>query len=285
MNPMAPGTHEAMGRGPVRLKGRLPFALAVPSFVFPAGWAENVERLGPFVDEIEQLHFESGNSGAFPDAGEIQRLATLGRRHGLTYNVHLPIDIDPGSVARNDRERAVSALGRAIACTAPLAPATHTLHLPVPAGCREGRDLGKWHDRVIESLRRLGDISGIPSRAISVETLLDPFALVRPVIEACDLSVCIDTGHLLLAGEDPATVTRQYRERITIFHLHGVAGEADHQVIARLEPAVLETLLTIAATDRRTVSLELFSPGALFASMALLKKGWAIDSCQNQPPD
>ena len=40
-------------------KNVFPFALACPSFVYPAGYVDNIRHLAPFVDEIQLLFFES----------------------------------------------------------------------------------------------------------------------------------------------------------------------------------------------------------------------------------
>ena len=40
-------------------KGQYPFRLGTTSFIYPAGYADNVTLIGPCVDEIELLFFES----------------------------------------------------------------------------------------------------------------------------------------------------------------------------------------------------------------------------------
>jgi hypothetical protein len=44
---------------PRSYKKRYPFRIGTTSFIYPAGYTENVARLGPHVDEIEILMFES----------------------------------------------------------------------------------------------------------------------------------------------------------------------------------------------------------------------------------
>ncbi|MFW6236790.1 MAG: hypothetical protein ACOC3F_00200, partial [Desulfosudaceae bacterium] len=58
---------------PVAYKNRYPFALSCPSFIFPAGYSENVRRLGSCVDEIELLFFES-RPDSLPSPVEIREL-------------------------------------------------------------------------------------------------------------------------------------------------------------------------------------------------------------------
>jgi hypothetical protein len=78
-------------------KGRFPFRLSVPSFIYPAGYSENTARLGCFVDEIELLLFES-RPESLPSLSEVGRLVSLGSQMEITYNVHLPIDMENTAV-------------------------------------------------------------------------------------------------------------------------------------------------------------------------------------------
>jgi len=42
---------------------------------------------------------------------------------------------------------------------------------------------------------------------------------VRRVLEGSTVSLCLDTGHLLVGGTDPAELTRQAPERIAHTHM------------------------------------------------------------------
>jgi inosose dehydratase len=47
-------------------------------------------------------------------------------------------------------------------------------------------------------------------------------AEVRRVLDGSSISLCLDTGHLLIGGTDPAELTRQAPERIAHTHLKDV---------------------------------------------------------------
>jgi inosose dehydratase len=63
-----------------------------------------------------------------------------------------------------------------------------------------------------------------------VGTMVENGEEVRRVLEGSSISLCLDTGHLLIGGTDPAELTRQAPERIAHTHLKDV----DAAVAARV---------------------------------------------------
>jgi inosose dehydratase len=55
-----------------------------------------------------------------------------------------------------------------------------------------------------------------------VGTMVETGAEVERVLEGSSVSLCLDTGHLLIGGSDPAELTRQSPERIAHAHLKDV---------------------------------------------------------------
>jgi sugar phosphate isomerase/epimerase len=253
-------------------KKRFPFSLACPSFVYAAGYADNVRRLAPFVDEIELLFFESRFADSPPSPALVNELAQLARAGGITYNVHLPTDIFPGHRDGAARGRAVDVLANVIDRCAILAPTTFTLHLMRDPS---EPDLRRWQDRAAESLHAVL-ANRISSRRISVENLDDGFKTTAPIIEGLDLSVCLDMGHLMARGDDVAACYDRWEKRITAVHLHGVDGAQDHLPLNRLSPAQMQTVLGVLDRFSGVVSLELFSLEALNTSLRHLLDQWSV---------
>jgi sugar phosphate isomerase/epimerase len=251
-------------------KKRFPFALACPSFVYRAGYADNVRRLAPFVDEIELLFFESRFTDSLPSRRLIRELGRLARDGGITYDIHMPTDIDLGHEDAGVRRKAVTVLRELVDRCAPLSPTTYTLHL-----VRDPADAGveRWQDRCAASLETVLE-GGIVSRGISVENLDKDFAAAAPVIEGLDLSVCMDMGHLMAGGEDVTAFYRRWRSRITIAHLHGVAGARDHLPLDRLAGERMAEVAAVLKGFMHTVCLEVYSPAALNASLRHLRDEW-----------
>ncbi len=57
-----------------------------------------------------------------------------------------------------------------------------------------------------------------------VGTMVENPQEVRRVLEGSTIALCLDTGHLLIGGTDPADLTRQAPERIAHTHLKDVDG-------------------------------------------------------------
>ena len=90
---------------PPVLKGAFPFRLAATSYIIPADILPNVRFLGPFVDEVELVLFESAYESNLPSEETIRELKSLASGMNLTYNVHLPTDAFVGDPAMPPGEK------------------------------------------------------------------------------------------------------------------------------------------------------------------------------------
>ena len=63
-----------------------------------------------------------------------------------------------------------------------------------------------------------------------VGTMIERGPEVRRVLEGSAISLCLDTGHLLIGGTDPAELTRQAPDRIAHTHLKDVNDQIAAQV-------------------------------------------------------
>ncbi len=247
------------------LKGRYPFRLGTTSFIFPADYTTNVRQLAPLVDEIELLLFESLH---LPPVDEIRHLEELGKEHGITYNVHLPMDVHLGGETKVIRNQAVDAVVRAIDRVTSLSPTTHTLHLTFDRPDHLPGTVSQWQNRCVESATEVLHRSGISPDRISIETLeFDPFWLT-PIVEALDLAVCVDVGHVILYGFDLRQVLESFADRTTILHLHGVNGGRDHLALTQLNPSLRNTIAGYLQDFTGSASIEVFNLKRLSESLA-----------------
>ncbi len=253
-------------------KNRFPFTLACPSFIYPAGYADNVRHLAPFIDEIQLLFFES-QPQSLPSRELIRELANLAGSQTIRYHVHLPSDIYPGHPDSDERRRAADAVRDVLVRCEPLAPSTYTLHLNRHPDNLPALSINRWQDHLIETLQRMLP-SDMDHRRISVETLDYPFERVAPVIAALDLSVCMDMGHLMVHGADIAAFFERWRDRITIVHLHGVKAASDHLSLDHLDRRQMHTVLKLLQSFSGVVCLEVYSQPGLEASLAHLVDQW-----------
>ena len=144
----------------------------------------------------------------------IEALAALRAELGISYTVHLPLwSSEPSTPLEPVRRGSVQALLDAIRAVQPLDPEVYVLHATgsLAAEFYQMRQLGAGHDLILqqfqicamESLRVLIAESGVPSRKLAIETVEFPFELTLDMAERLDLSMCFDTGHVLVGFSGP----------------------------------------------------------------------------------
>jgi len=255
-------------------RGVLPFRLAATSFVFPAGWAQNARLLGTVFDEIQLLFFE-GAPASLPSAAEIKDLIAVAKDSGVGYSVHLPLDVYLGSNSDKIRNCGVDSVVRLVDATAAVNPRTYILHLEYQGEHNVPDMIKRWQDNCRLSLEAIGRKGFRPDR-LAVENLDYPFDWVAPLIADFGLKVCIDPGHLIAAGIDPAAFLKAKLDHAVMIHLYGNPGPGQHRHLAldRVAPEVLASWLTILRDFKKTVCLEVFNPVDLAASLTYLEDCW-----------
>lgn len=257
-------------RLPHSWKKRYSFHTGTTSFIYPAGYQENVARLGPYLDEIELLMFES-QPPSRPTDRLVRDLVELGRIHEVAYNVHLPTDLPLTHPDPSTRSQACRILQAFVTTLKPLNPTAYVLHLAPPDWLRPGRDLRVWQSIAEETLGRILD-TGIPGRRLALENLFFPFNWLAPLVEALDLGVCLDTGHLALRNGDLGKFLETHNPRITMAHLHGLRDGQDHGPLSGLPESYQALLTDWFAAYTGTVSLEVFAFEPLLASLDWLDR-------------
>ena len=120
--------------------------------------------------------------------------------------------------------------------------------------------------------------TGLPGRRLALENLHFPFAWLDPLIEAYDLSVCMDTGHLALQSGDLGMFLKHYGHRIAIGHLHGLSDGQDHRALTGLPDHYKALLAAWLKRFTGTVSLEVFAFEPLLESLTCLDRLMASPS-------
>jgi sugar phosphate isomerase/epimerase len=255
-------------------RGRFPFRLATTSYIYPDKIVPNVARLAPSFDEIELVFFESESQDNLLHEEEIKALIDLSSRHGLTYHIHLPLDIFLGDEDELIRTKGISTVQGMIERTLPLNPSIYTLHLERKS--RDGiaePDVEAWKGRILQSLEEIVRCE-LESKRISIETLEYPFEWVEEIVEELKLSICLDIGHLLTHGQDLGSYLGKYLANTSIVHLHGFQNKVDHLGIDQLPELALELIMTHLRDYHGIVSLEVFSIDDLKKSLITLEGKW-----------
>jgi inosose dehydratase len=92
-------------------------------------------------------------------------------------------------------------------------------------GTRPQLDAAEWK-RLLSNLDRVAKLAAERDvRAVlhpHVGTMIEKGDEVQQVLDGSSISLCLDTGHLLIGGTDPAELARQAPERIAHLHLKDV---------------------------------------------------------------
>lgn len=93
--------------------------IGTTSYIIPDDILPNVRYLADKVDDIELVLFESEEMSNLPDEKTIRELSLLGESHDLSYTVHFPLDIYPGSRDQQERSRFLRTIERIVTLTEP----------------------------------------------------------------------------------------------------------------------------------------------------------------------
>jgi adenosylcobalamin phosphodiesterase len=261
-------------------KGFYPFKIGTTSFIYPDFYVPNVRMLGPYVDEIELLLFESGPTASLLSKTVIADLRHLSRDFNLTYNIHLPTDIAISDPNPDRRRRAVAKLLNIIERVERLSPSTCTLHVPFAVDALGDESVGKWQDIVYRNLAELVKY-GVPAARIAVESLDYPLAIMENIIKDLNLFICMDIGHLIMQGDDIQAFFNMFAGLVAIIHLHGVQDGKDHLPLDRLPKSRHQPILEILKKFNGTVSLEVFNFEYLQTSLNFLERCWNNEHTQD----
>lgn len=231
------------------------FRLGATSYTFPADLLMNADRLGGLADDVELVLFEVEGHSNLPDCAQVQALRRLAEQHGLTYTVHLPLDL------RFAAEHPSLALaGRIIDLTAALHPYAYVAHLDAREPMASGA-WADWQETCVAGLLRLLERIGGDADRLCIENLERwPYEAMLPILERVPVAFCLDIGHLWLAGLDVATAVAQVGGRTRVVHLHGINGR-DHTSLVHVPQAQVDEALDALAGAgfRGVVTLEVFS--------------------------
>ncbi|MCE5262289.1 MAG: sugar phosphate isomerase/epimerase [Deltaproteobacteria bacterium] len=251
------------------------FRFGTTSYIIPADILPNVHYLAGKVRDVELVLFEvDGGPGNLPTLGQIAELRSLASDNGLTYTVHLPLDLrlaEDGS----PRHASIGKACRVIDCTRGLDPWAYVLHLD-GRSVRDGATpavMQRWQEHAVRSLEIVGEWAG-GVKKLAVENLEGyPLDFYQPVLERIAVNRTVDVGHLWLDGHDPVPYLRDALPRTRVIHIHGIAAGQDHKSLAHVPSeelcAVLDEL--VRAGYQGVLTAEVFSEDDFLTSVAAME--------------
>jgi sugar phosphate isomerase/epimerase len=215
-----------------------------------------------------------GDLGMFiPNAyspASIEKLGAL-KSDGLSYTLHLPLwSVEPSTPLTPVRKGSVEALVQAIQATRPIDPEVYVLHATGALAAEfynmkisemaRMLILRQFQSGARESIRAILGETGIRSRRLAIETIEFPLDMTLDLAEEFDLSICLDTGHVLAGFPgwfDFFDVLEKLLPRLAEVHLHdsrkmsdGVRGYGeDHKPLGHGDLELGRLLDRLAAAE------------------------------------
>lgn len=163
----------------------------------------------------------------------IERLKAL-KSEGVSYTVHLPLwSVEPSTPLTPVRRGSVEAVVQSVRATLPLDPEAYVLHATGALAAEfynmkisemaRAIILRQFQNGARESIKTILTETGLPSRKLAIETIEFPLDLTLELAEELDLSICLDTGHVLAGFPgwyDFFEVVERVLPRLAEVHIH-----------------------------------------------------------------
>jgi len=164
----------------------------------------------------------------------INRLNQLKEEMNLSFTVHLPLwSVEPSTPLEPVRYGSADAIMDIIDAVEILEPEVYVLHatgalaaefyrMKIPETAKS-LVLQQFQGNAISSVKMILEETGLPSRKLAIETIEFPLDLTLEIADLLDLSICLDTGHILAGFSGPIPFEEALTAclpRLAEVHLH-----------------------------------------------------------------
>lgn len=224
------------------------FTVAAPSFVIPAGAAENSLFLADYCDEVCLLFFEAEACLQYTEKDLPPNLASL----DVSWHVHLPIDL-PWDQSLDVTWAIIEQLMEKAAF---LKPHCWVLHPPTSLD-------------TLVSLAARFRAAGIDPADILLENVEETdLCALWPEARAVGYSTCLDLGHILAYGQHSVLELPGLWETARMLHLCAPGEDGRHLPLANLDKNGQELLRALIQQFRGdVVTVEVFEEKGFFDSV------------------
>lgn len=179
--------------------------------------------------DLSTEHLEELVTGSAPRE-RARRWRDMGRDHDLPLlQTHLLLDADL-SVRGSARVKLLDLLKRELELV---------MLMEIPAAVIHTRAAGTGHkEEIAEALLELCSFLEGSSSSLALENLVTGEVCARDLLELIALAgdhprlgICLDTGHLHVAGGDPAAFLEEAGERLTALHIADNTGSHDDHLL------------------------------------------------------
>ena len=262
----------------------VPWRLGATSYVIPAGLAENACYLSGKADDMEMVLFDlEDGTHNLPDARTAADLLACAASGGLSFTVHLPLDLSwqPGETEHPSLVKA----RKVIAATRSLQPYAYVAHLDqtdLPAHA-PAHAVQRWQDQALYALEHIAAQLQEPRR-LALENL-ESFPPDRndAILARLPISRCIDVGHLWRDERDPLPWLQAGIDRTRVIHLHG-AAQTDHISLRHMPAAEIDRVLCFLYQHQYAgvLTLEVFGTEDFLSSRQVYQQRLEEMPCQEK---
>jgi len=241
--------------------------IGTTSYIYPDDIIPNVRKLVNLVDDVELVLFEGKEYSNLPCEEDVSTLRRISEETGLSYTVHLPIDLDICSKDVEFRKFSLNRMMEVMKLTYSLNPGGYIVHLP-------RRDVESEEMWVLRTLRSLSEIFiEFGSESVLIENLSYPVEHILPIIGEFDFKLCLDISHALRCSDNWKGIFDDNFDRIKVIHFYGpeIEGEG-HTGLQRAERGFVKSVVDriLSSTFSGLLTLEVFGAEDFFESKRIL---------------
>ena len=252
-------------------KNRFPFIIGTPSYILPIeedNLIANVMFLKDSFDMVQLLYFGRDHLDEVMSPRIVNELDAIRRGSGISYTVHLPVDLDLLNPSMESVRGSIGVVDRILSRTERLAVEGYILHVDAmgterPDAAPAGGTVRLFQDALTGIAERFGDAA----KNIFIENTGYDLADYKSIIADTPFGVCMDIGHLIRQERDIQVFLDAFGARIAQAHVHGVSEGRDHRSLAEMEPAVLQHVIRIVQGLGVPVVVEVYNYDDLSSSM------------------
>lgn len=253
--------------------------IGTTSYIYPDNIIPNVNQLINLVDDIEIVLFEGKDHSNLLSIDDVKTLRKISDETGISYTVHLPIDLD---ICSRDSEFRRFSLRRTIEImklTSPLNPRGYIVHLPrrnVIPECFNQGEIESEEMWVLRTVRSLSDIFiEFGNESVFIENLSYSVKHILPIIEEFDFKLCLDISHTLKCSDRWEEIFDNNFRRIKIIHFYGPKKEGEgHTGLQKVERSFVKSVAykIMSSNFSGVLTLEVFGIEDFFESKRILEE-------------
>lgn len=245
------------------LKHSFPFYSGTTSYIYPFetdNLIGNVKALSDSVDIIQLLFFGKNYLDKLLTKKNLHALQKIQKEKSIKYCIHLPTDFDLLNPIQDNLEEALTRIQKIIKACKDLEVDYYILHIDRCENFTYPKII--WNKKTKQSFSKaLHSIAALfaDPKCLCIENTSCSLKVVKNEIEATNVSVCCDIGHLMIKGESFEQMFNLFKDRTPVMHIHGVKNNKDHIALPCSPAADLEILQRFLKSYQGTVILEVFN--------------------------